>query len=248
MIRAILLLLIATSLYGQKDNQYQLALNAVTTATASTPLRNVGQVQHAVWVKATVCSLSGSSLIFPIMVQGSYDNATWFNIGSASSNLLPTAQTGLLFATGAYPYIRVNYYQTVAGCTVTAWYTGNISSFETLTQSSLYTTFTGAVSDATATIGVVAAPPGVRFVVYGMVLYATTNTNKITVNSKPTSCANPSSTVFLTSVPITSTGEPFVLGNGGAPWYSTVPGEILCLSVDATGVGAWWYSVIGRYE
>jgi len=231
------------------DNQYQLALNGVTSATASTFLKNVGQVEHAIFVSVTGCSISGSTT-FPLAMQGSYDNVTWFYIGPGTLTVSTASPyTGLNYGTGGYPYLRVNYYQTVAGCTVTAWYTGNVTSFTPMRASTLYQTYSAPVASGTAVVGVVASQTPMKFVVYGLVVYARSGTLTISVYS----AANPGctgggavSSYFLTSIP-TATTAVTTLPPTGVPYYTTATNENLCLAV-STGSGDWSYAVIGRFE
>lgn len=251
MVRLISILLFLYGCAFGLDNQYQLALNGVTVATASTFMRNVGQAQHGIFVSATSCSTVPGQIV--AAVQGSYDNSTYFNIGpsvvvmkQASAN----SATGLGTASGAYPYIRVNYAVTSSSaCTVSIWYTGAVNPSGVINGSYYY------VITSLAPTGAVSATPfgpavslaGSKFVVYGLVaMNITGGSNGVTIQdySNGAACTGSTTTSFQFQI---ASGEKFALPTSQAtPYLATATGSGLCLAT--TGTGTTQVTLIGRYE
>jgi len=86
-----------------------------SSTLTSPPLKNIGQVGHALSYVIT----SGGPNVQP-SIQGSADGVTYFQI----SNNAPV-QPGIIAATGSYPFIRAQVTGGGAGCLITANYYGS---------------------------------------------------------------------------------------------------------------------------
>lgn len=231
------------------DNQYQLAINGVTTATASTFMRNVGQAQHGIFVSATGCSVLPGSV--NAAVQGSYDNISYFAIGPATVTMKSSsasAASGLGTGAGAYPYIRVNYASnTGTGCTISIWYTGAVNPSGVINASNYYLTGTGSPTGA-ATVSLFPSVSGARFVIYGLyVINITGGTNTLNVFDISNGAACTGSTGYSIFAGATiSANEKIIMPTSTVPYLIGTVGSGLCMTT--TGAGTTQVTVIGRYE
>lgn len=244
---------------AQKDNQYILAISNATAATTSGILRNVGQVQHtiAASVVATggcAAAVASANRILPVVVQGSYNNSQWFNIGPAGITLSTAASpyTGIGFASGAYPYLRVNYYTTVnAGCSVTINYTGAISGFQNLIPSATFVQVNNTGSTVIAAATLLGAQPNAKIVVYGLLAYGRVTATTLTIftTSTATACSaydGSGDTWFFQYQIDVALGTTLQLPNAGNPIFIGGTGLPLCFAV--TGGGTLGFSLVARYE
>ena len=232
------------------DNSYKLAINGVTTATASSFISpNVGQAQHTIYVSATGCSvLPGSANAY---VQGSYDNITYFAIGPAvvtMKALSASASSGLGTGSGAYPYLRVNYVSnTGTGCTISIWYTGAVNPSGVINTSNYYLTGTGSPTGA-ATVSLFPSVSGARFVIYGLyVINITGGTNTLNVFDIANGAACTGATGYsIFSGATISANEKIIMPTSTIPYLIGTVGSGLCMTT--TGAGTTQVTVIGRYE
>lgn len=105
--------LLAGLLGGQEASPtvYRTVFSAITAATTSAPVQNIGQIQHVIKIEFPTATLA----VTPIQVrlEGSYNNSDYFPITAdvtSCSALTGTTTTVYAFtgAYGAYPYVRVN--------------------------------------------------------------------------------------------------------------------------------------------
>lgn len=105
------------------QTMFQIALNAVTVPTASSPFRNIGQSAH--WL--TYCT-TGSTVTLSIQLEASNDAVTWFPISHVGTTaFVGVGGCSVLQAGGYFQNVRVNLTTItgVGGQVVTAFYTGS---------------------------------------------------------------------------------------------------------------------------
>lgn len=120
---------------AQTANQtavYQTLLSSVAGATASSPVRNIGQGQHIAEVAGAnapgkTCIASVADMGF----EGSFDGANWRSIGVALAGWLPASSGGqdrvYVRGDGVFPYVRFNVrsFDTV-NCRFSVRYSGSL--------------------------------------------------------------------------------------------------------------------------
>ena len=119
----IIVAMLASVALGQRsDTIWQQLSNSIvsTTQFISYPVNNIGQTGHTLYVTSATCSGTGISGNF----QYSWDNSHWTAFGYASPINL-TSFT--VIATGAYPFVRANYFIDAACTNVAFYYTGVVA-------------------------------------------------------------------------------------------------------------------------
>jgi hypothetical protein len=168
--RFIALLFAALAWSQRPQTIHQLVFQNITSARASTPVRNMGAVSHLLMVQLTsqagkTCSGGAAN----IGLEASYDQKTWTPIGAQLTGITADANgnlVGLTTAQGAYPYVRVNVRSfDTTNCQLTAWYTGSqgpqsIVALENqpTTMYSQYPTVNGQVNLTTIANGACSSP------------------------------------------------------------------------------------------
>lgn len=133
--RLIVGLLFCGSLFAQRsDTIWQQLTNVAvspTNAFTSTPVSNIGQTGHTVFINLTGGGCSPTLLAGGLYY--SWDNVTYFPFGNQLTTGVASNIT--LTGTGAYPFVIVKF--TYQACTATAFYTGVVQSPFTLSQGTL---------------------------------------------------------------------------------------------------------------
>lgn len=102
--------------YTSPQTTQQVALNAAAGATTFN-VQNIGQNMHFLSYTRT-----GTVNLLDLRIEGSNDGATFFPISDDAVDV--TTTSGVLFAVGYYPVVRVNLAAIAGGGTITANYTG----------------------------------------------------------------------------------------------------------------------------
>ena len=106
-----LTLLLAAGLAGQSPRvQYTIVFSGQTAAVSSSPVQNIGQIQHVIKIEFPAETLAVTPI--QVRIEGSYNNSDYFPITSDVTSvpaLTGTVTTVYAFANayGAYPYVRV---------------------------------------------------------------------------------------------------------------------------------------------
>ncbi len=221
-----------------RDNVYQLALNAVTVATNSGILRNNGQSQHYLWAQMTggACAYATSPVSdIELGMQGSYDNLTWFNIGSGLTNLFNG--NGVSIASGAFPFLRARLAATYANCTTSVWYTGAIAPTPDVLASWAYRAIEASGTGPVSNGNFIPAVPGRVIAVYGFQAQLIAGAGPVTVFARGTANTNCTGAVVGNfNYTVLATATPFlVLPNSTVPYYFGPPGTPICFDLSAGG-------------
>jgi hypothetical protein len=195
---------------------------------------NVGQSSHAISLSMN-CATLGT--VPYIVLQGSYDNSNWLNIGVPLVGLTTVAGTqnqftGTTTGYGAFPYLRVNNLRAISvgsGCTsINVTYFGSNATTPGPThslspyQDGVLPFYANNASFASAsqlfsTLGI-----GSRFQLYGLTIHNTTTvstTYTLTLYNSPSgTCTGGTNVVWQTFV-LTSASPTISLGWGGISIY-----------------------------
>lgn len=106
--------------------------NVVLTGTFPVPgAYNIGQAFHIITliprdITAASCSGAGG-WIGTLRLEGSFDNASWGQIGTAITSANTINVPSSAAAQGSYAYLRLNYLSgNFAQCKIDIWYSGNL--------------------------------------------------------------------------------------------------------------------------
>jgi hypothetical protein len=127
----VLLGLIPSALAQRSDTIYQQLTNTGTFSTwISNNVTNIGQSGHTFFMDLPSPCSAG---ITDIAVKYSFDNTNFFSFANSSGT--PAGSSFIFQATGAYPYVKLQFNFTNSGsCVPLVWYTGVVNSPYTLTQ------------------------------------------------------------------------------------------------------------------
>ncbi len=233
------LLAVVTPSHAQGGNSvYQLMLNGVTTLGASVPVRNIGQQYSLLAVKAseiatTSCATFGWSGV--IQLEASYDNTTYFAIGSPIT-FISNGQTITTSAPGAFSYIRVDYLNgTVSTCKLTAYYSGTVtgtpigsSPYSAFSEQFIYQPFVQNVMAPT----VIASCTIGRVVVYALTLSNVVNSANTVTFAINNTTAPRIATTFSTDVQLAPYAT-YTLPNGPRPYMKDSGIALYSIATDA---------------
>jgi len=221
-IAALAFLACVGSAQAQQNSIFQRVFNSVgwTGAVASAPMRNIGQQYSilSVSVANTTPGSCPSGWVGAIQLEASYDNASYFQIGTPITVIPTVGVFQSTSAPGSYSFIRVNYLQGDGNCALTAYYSGSITG--TPIGSAPYSTFgeqfrVESFSPVSAPQSLVRCSPG-RMVVYGLVasnLVATANGGTFTITNDSTS-----TTTFSVGFAVAPSAS-YILPNGPRPYF-----------------------------
>jgi hypothetical protein len=128
--------LIAASAPAQVNNAvYARPFSAITAASTSAILPNIGQSQHLLVV--IFPSELGAVSSLQIRIEASFDNSAWFPISKdiTEAPLVGGLVYAMTVGYGAFPFVRVRSLAATPGMEeLTAYYSGNVVPIQTVVQ------------------------------------------------------------------------------------------------------------------
>ncbi len=152
--RRALLLLICSAVYSaaQAPALIQNVFNAASSASASGPVNNVGQIGHSAYLTFTnapshTCTTPAATA----QLEYSFDNSTWIAFGAPQSGT--TVMSGQAYiGQGGFGYVRFNLVSfDTTNCRATVWYVGTAQPLAIQLSGPIGSTGTLVVCDHTAT-------------------------------------------------------------------------------------------------
>lgn len=212
--------------------------NAKTpTNGVSTPVRNIGQSQHLIWLQFADSGGSCGAGSAQVWLEASYDGTTYFPLTGRLLQL-DGAKSAQAVATGTYPRLRVNSANSQVNCSLTVWYSGSTDP-AAFPQSlrhvqSGYIFASGAANSTTANPVVVNPNAEGRVVVYGFWTHnaGATQTGELFFSPDGT-CTVISATVATLNM--ASGAAPAIWPAASVPYGYGAAGASLCFRLGGAG-------------
>lgn len=253
-----LLLILMLHLWAQRSDTIYRKIVTDAAGTVSAAVPNIGQTQHQVLFTYTdnafgPCTMPETAQVW---IEGSHDGTIYDRMSPAATTLQSLSgggYVGVITAHGAFPFVRLAFYQQYLGCHLNAWYTGAVptATYPQLLPAHRLGLLTEGIEQGTAgSYTFISNPsPLQRIVIYGIEV-AHMGSGPVAVSiveREGPGCSGLTYSPFVVSRSAMPAGSQVIVPVGGMPWYvAKQPGNDLCFVLG--GNEPVYARILYRYE